>query len=105
MWSIHARIRIAGVRLIRTDGARSDPALCGHGTRAALGPEAPRDDPLGVDTDHGLGRFDYLGPAANLNSAGSPRVRAREIVDDQRRAAAPSDVAKLLRLREFASAD
>jgi hypothetical protein len=54
-----------------------------------------------VDADDRLGLFDRLGAAANLHRAGSPRVGAGQVVDDDRSPPAASDVAELLALLEL----
>src|SRR4051812_20415981 len=70
---------------LRDDGPRAAPAL-----------EPPADDPLGMDADERRRQRDRLPPPADLDPPRAPRLRAREVVDDDRRAARPGDVAELL---------
>jgi hypothetical protein len=58
-----------------------------------------------MDPDQRAGLLDRLGAPAYLDRAGTPRVDAGQVVDDDRRAARAGDVAELLRAREVAPAD
>jgi hypothetical protein len=73
--------------------------------RAAAALDAPADDPLRVDADQRRRHRDRLGPAADLDPARVPGVGAREVVDDDRRAAGACGVAKLLGQLELVAAD
>jgi hypothetical protein len=66
---------------------------------------APGDDSLGVDADQRSRLRDRLGVAADLDPPWPPGVSARQIVDHDRGAPRPLDVAVLLRTSEIVSAD
>lgn len=70
----------------RRPGDSARPALGGSGPNALV-LESPRHDPLGVDADERPRARERLGAPAHLDRAGPPRVDAREVVDDDRRAA------------------
>ena len=86
------------VASVRADGAGSAGADC-----VAVDP--PGDDPVGADADQRSGLLDRLRATADRDPSRPPRIRAREVVEDERRAPAPLDVAVLLRPREVVPAD
>ncbi len=53
-----------------------------------------------MDANQRARRLDRVGATTDLDSARPPWISAREIVDHDRRAPAPLDVAELLRLRK-----
>src|SRR5690348_1946813 len=91
-------------------GLRPNPAgrsglFADDRSRPAAGPEAPGDDPLGMDADQRRRQWDRLGPPADLHRPRSPRVDALDVIDDDRSAAGASDVAELLRPLQVGPAD
>src|SRR5918994_874047 len=67
--------------------------------------DPPRDDSLGMDPDQRPFFVEGLSPSAHLYPTRTPRIGAREIVDHDRRAAAPPSVAELLGPGEVPAAD
>src|SRR3954468_17336842 len=58
-----------------------------------------------MDADQRRGEGDRLAPAADLDAARAPGIRAREVVDDDRRTSRAGDVTELLRALELVAAD
>jgi Bacterial capsule synthesis protein PGA_cap len=67
--------------------------------------QPPGDDPLGVDPDPGLIAFDRLRAPPHLDAPRPPGIDARQVVDHDRRTAAPPDVPELLGAGQVHAAD
>src|SRR4051794_9538301 len=80
-----------------------------HGARVAdpdlLALDPPGDDSLGMDPDQRLISLKGLRPAADLDPTRHPGVRARQVIDHDRRTAAPASIPELLGALEVHAAD